>query len=186
MGQGCVHLRTGWTDKNTLNGSSFICISSAHLAICLEFHVKRHAFKNYKASKIVSPSLATCHLTNSVLLILIHFQIMAVAGLDSSKAQKHSPCRSTRSWATPPATPNNRDRTPFYTPLIRVDHAESKEKMNGSLPSLQRSSWYTDDTDISYRTFNQSNLTVPNDFRNKHSDKQRSADSLVEAVSSLG
>ncbi|XP_073448397.1 voltage-dependent L-type calcium channel subunit alpha-1D isoform X6 [Aquarana catesbeiana] len=128
------------------------------------------------------PLTPTFHHRTALPLHLMQQQIMAVAGLDSSKAQKHSPCRSTRSWATPPATPNNRDRTPFYTPLIRVDHAESKEKMNGSLPSLQRSSWYTDDTDISYRTFNQSNLTVPNDFRNKHSDKQRSADSLVEAV----
>nr|DBA18678.1 TPA: hypothetical protein GDO54_016898 [Pyxicephalus adspersus] len=128
------------------------------------------------------PLSPTFHHRTALPLHLMQQQIMAVAGLDSSKAQKHSPCRSTRSWATPPATPNNRDRTPFYTPLIRVDHAESKEQMNGSLPSLQRSSWYTDDTDISYRTFNQSNLTVPNDFRNKHSDKHRSADSLVEAV----
>lgn len=106
---------------------------------------------------------------------------MAVAGLDSSKAHKHSPSRSTRSWATPPATPPNRDRTPYYTPLIQVDRAESTEHMNGSLPSLHRSSWYTDDPDISYRTFTPASLTVPNDFR--HSDKQRSADSLVEAVS---
>lgn len=108
---------------------------------------------------------------------------MAVAGLDSSKAHKHSPSRSTRSWATPPATPPNRDRTPYYTPLIQVDRTESTEHMNGSLPSLHRSSWYTDDPDISYRTFTPANLTVPNDFRHKHSDKQRSADSLVEAVS---
>lgn len=108
---------------------------------------------------------------------------MAVAGLDSSKAHRHSPSRSTRSWATPPATPPNRDRTPYYTPLIQVDRAESTEHMNGSLPSLHRSSWYTDDPDISYRTFTPANLTVPNDFRHKHSDKQRSADSLVEAVS---
>ncbi|XP_068109760.1 voltage-dependent L-type calcium channel subunit alpha-1D isoform X10 [Hyperolius riggenbachi] len=128
------------------------------------------------------PLSPTFHHRAALPLHLMQQQIMAVAGLDSSKAQKHSPCRSTRSWATPPATPNNRDRTPFYTPLIRVDHAESKEQMNGSLPSLQKSSWYTDDTDVSYRTFNQSNLTVPSDFRNKQSDKQRSADSLVEAV----
>ncbi|KAM4720909.1 LOW QUALITY PROTEIN: voltage-dependent L-type calcium channel subunit alpha-1D [Rhinophrynus dorsalis] len=127
----------------------------------------------------LSPSF---HQRTALPLHLMQQQIMAVAGLDSSKAQKHSPCRSTRSWATPPATPNNRDRTPFYTPLIRVDRAESKEQMNGSLPSLQRSSWYTDDSDISYRTFTQSNLAVPIDFRNKLSDKQRSADSLVEAV----
>ncbi|XP_075690009.1 voltage-dependent L-type calcium channel subunit alpha-1D isoform X8 [Rhinoderma darwinii] len=128
------------------------------------------------------PLSPTFHHRTALPLHLMQQQIMAVAGLDSSKAQKHSPCRSTRSWATPPATPNHRDRTPFFTPLIRVDRAESKEQMNGSLPSLQRSSWYTDDTDISYRTFTQSNLTVPNDFRNKQSDKQRSADSLVEAV----
>ncbi|XP_063796884.1 voltage-dependent L-type calcium channel subunit alpha-1D isoform X6 [Pseudophryne corroboree] len=127
------------------------------------------------------PPSPTFHHRAALPLHLMQQQIMAVAGLDSSKAQKNSPCRSTRSWATPPATPN-RDRSSFYTPLIRVDRAESREQMNGSLPSLQRSSWYTDDTDSSYRTFTQSNLTVPSDFRNKHSDKQRSADSLVEAV----
>ncbi|XP_010085477.1 PREDICTED: voltage-dependent L-type calcium channel subunit alpha-1D-like, partial [Pterocles gutturalis] len=122
------------------------------------------------------------HHRTALPLHLMQQQVMAVAGLDSSKAHKHSPSRSTRSWATPPATPPNRDRTPYYTPLIQVDRAESTEHMNGSLPSLHRSSWYTDDPDISYRTFTPASLTVPNDFRHKHSDKQRSADSLVEAV----
>uniref|UniRef100_A0A8B9ZL68 Voltage-dependent L-type calcium channel subunit alpha n=2 Tax=Anas TaxID=8835 RepID=A0A8B9ZL68_ANAPL len=122
------------------------------------------------------------HHRTALPLHLMQQQVMAVAGLDSSKAHKHSPSRSTRSWATPPATPPNRDCTPYYTPLIHVDKAESTEHMNGSLPSLHRSSWYTDDPDISYRTFTPANLTVPNDFRHKHSDKQRSADSLVEAV----
>uniref|UniRef100_A0A6I8SJP7 Voltage-dependent L-type calcium channel subunit alpha n=1 Tax=Xenopus tropicalis TaxID=8364 RepID=A0A6I8SJP7_XENTR len=130
----------------------------------------------------VSPPPPPFHQRTALPLHLMQQQIMAVAGLDSSKAQKHSPCRSTRSWATPPGTPSNRDRTPFYTPLIRVDRAESKEQMNGSLPSLQRSSWYTDDSDVSYRTFAQPGLTVPSDFRSKLGDKQRSADSLVEAV----
>lgn len=109
-------------------------------------------------------------------------QIMAVAGLDSSKAQKYSPSHSTRSWATPPATPPYRDWTPCYTPLIQVDRSESMDQVNGSLPSLHRSSWYTDEPDISYRTFTPASLTVPSSFRNKNSDKQRSADSLVEAV----
>uniref|UniRef100_A0A8C3EPD8 Voltage-dependent L-type calcium channel subunit alpha n=1 Tax=Corvus moneduloides TaxID=1196302 RepID=A0A8C3EPD8_CORMO len=122
------------------------------------------------------------HHRTALPLHLMQQQVMAVAGLDSSKAHKHSPSRSTRSWATPPATPPNRDRSPYYTPLIQVDRADSTEHMNGSLPSLHRSSWYTDDPDISYRTFTPANLTVPNDFRHKHSDKQRSADSLVEAV----
>uniref|UniRef100_A0A8C3RGY1 Voltage-dependent L-type calcium channel subunit alpha n=1 Tax=Cyanoderma ruficeps TaxID=181631 RepID=A0A8C3RGY1_9PASS len=122
------------------------------------------------------------HHRTALPLHLMQQQVMAVAGLDSSKAHKHSPSRSTRSWATPPATPPNRDRSPYYTPLIQVDRADSTEHMNGSLPSLHRSSWYTDDPDISYRTFTPASLTVPNDFRHKHSDKQRSADSLVEAV----
>uniref|UniRef100_A0A8B9FTB2 Voltage-dependent L-type calcium channel subunit alpha n=1 Tax=Amazona collaria TaxID=241587 RepID=A0A8B9FTB2_9PSIT len=122
------------------------------------------------------------HHRTALPLHLMQQQVMAVAGLDPSKAHKHSPSRSTRSWATPPATPPNRDRSPYYTPLIQVDRAESTEHMNGSLPSLHRSSWYTDDPEISYRTFTPANLTVPNDLRHKHSDKQRSADSLVEAV----
>ncbi|XP_029456739.1 voltage-dependent L-type calcium channel subunit alpha-1D isoform X4 [Rhinatrema bivittatum] len=127
------------------------------------------------------PSPSFSHRT-ALPLHLMQQQIMAVAGLDSTKAQKHSPSRSTRSWATPPATPPNRDHTPYYTPLIRVERAESKEQMNGSLPSLHRSSWYTDEPDISYRTFTPASLTVPNHFQHKESEKQRSADSLVEAV----
>ncbi|KAF7249819.1 Voltage-dependent L-type calcium channel subunit alpha-1D [Varanus komodoensis] len=128
------------------------------------------------------PLSPTFHHHTALPLHLMQQQIMAVAGLDATKAHRHSPSRSTRSWATPPATPPNRDRTPYYTPLIQVDRADSTEHMNGSLPSLHRSSWYTDDPDIAYRTFTPANLTVPSDFRHKHSDKQRSADSLVEAV----
>ncbi|KAM9185713.1 voltage-dependent L-type calcium channel subunit alpha-1D isoform 1-T1 [Dugong dugon] len=114
-------------------------------------------------------------------LHLMQQQIMAVAGLDSSKAQ-YSPSHSTRSWATPPATPPYQDWTPCYTPLIQVERSESLDEVNGSLPSLHRSSWYTDEPDIAYRTFTPASLTVPSSLRNKNSDKQRSADSLVEAV----
>ncbi|XP_049496670.1 voltage-dependent L-type calcium channel subunit alpha-1D [Panthera uncia] len=115
-------------------------------------------------------------------LHLMQQQIMAVAGLDSSKAQKYSPSHSTRSWATPPATPPYRDWTPCYAPLIQVERPDALDQVNGSLPSLHRSSWYTDEPGISYRTFTPASLTVPSSFRNKNSDKQRSADSLVEAV----
>lgn len=108
---------------------------------------------------------------------------MAVAGLDSSRAQKYSPSHSTRSWATPPATPPYRDWAPCYTPLIQVEPSEALDQVNGSLPSLHRSSWYTDEPGISYRTFTPASLTVPSSFHSKNSDKQRSADSLVEAVS---
>ncbi|KAM7063610.1 voltage-dependent L-type calcium channel subunit alpha-1D isoform 3-T3 [Molossus nigricans] len=115
-------------------------------------------------------------------LHLMQQQIMAVAGLDSSKAQKYSPSHSARSWATPPATPPYRDWMPCYTPLIQVEQPEALDQVNGSLPSLHRSSWYTDEPGISYRTFTPASLTVPSSFHNKNSDKQRSADSLVEAV----
>uniref|UniRef100_A0A452RG54 Voltage-dependent L-type calcium channel subunit alpha n=1 Tax=Ursus americanus TaxID=9643 RepID=A0A452RG54_URSAM len=129
----------------------------------------------------VPPSPALPHRT-ALPLHLMQQQIMAVAGLDSSKAQKYSPSHSTRSWATPPATPPYRDWTPCYAPLIQVERPDALDQVNGSLPSLHRSSWYTDEPGISYRTFTPASLTVPSSFRNKNSDKQRSADSLVEAV----
>ncbi|KAM8758671.1 voltage-dependent L-type calcium channel subunit alpha-1D isoform 10-T10 [Rhynchonycteris naso] len=129
----------------------------------------------------VPPSPAFPHRT-ALPLHLMQQQIMAVAGLDSSKAQKYSPSHSARSWATPPATPPYRDWTPCYTPLIQVEQPEALDQVNGSLPSLHRSSWYTDEPGISYRTFTPASLTVPSSFHNKNSDKQRSADSLVEAV----
>ncbi|XP_039216843.1 voltage-dependent L-type calcium channel subunit alpha-1D isoform X10 [Crotalus tigris] len=124
------------------------------------------------------PPSPTFHQRTALPLHLMQQQVMAVAGLDATKVHRHSPSHSTRSWATPP----NRDRSLYYTPLIQVDQPDSAEYMNGSLPSLHRSSWYTDDPDIAYRTFTPANLTVPSDFRHKYSDKQRSADSLVEAV----
>nr|XP_019579808.1 PREDICTED: voltage-dependent L-type calcium channel subunit alpha-1D isoform X12 [Rhinolophus sinicus] len=127
------------------------------------------------------PSPAFPHRT-ALPLHLMQQQIMAVAGLDPSKAQKYSPSHSTRSWATPPATPPYQDWTPCYTPLIQVEQSEALDQVNGSLPSLHRSSWYTDEPGISYRTFTPASLTVPSSFHNKNSDKQRSADSLVEAV----
>nr|KAF6334892.1 calcium voltage-gated channel subunit alpha1 D [Pipistrellus kuhlii] len=129
----------------------------------------------------VPPSPTFPHRT-ALPLHLMQQQVMAVAGLDPSRAQKYSPSHSTRSWATPPATPPYRDWAPCYTPLIQVEPSEALDQVNGSLPSLHRSSWYTDEPGISYRTFTPASLTVPSCFHSKNSDKQRSADSLVEAV----
>ncbi|XP_006754737.1 PREDICTED: voltage-dependent L-type calcium channel subunit alpha-1D isoform X1 [Myotis davidii] len=129
----------------------------------------------------IPPSPTFPHRT-ALPLHLMQQQVMAVAGLDSSRAQKYSPSHSTRSWATPPATPPYRDWAPCYTPLIQVEPSEALDQVNGSLPSLHRSSWYTDEPGISYRTFTPASLTVPSSFHSKNSDKQRSADSLVEAV----
>uniref|UniRef100_A0A674BEF8 Voltage-dependent L-type calcium channel subunit alpha n=1 Tax=Salmo trutta TaxID=8032 RepID=A0A674BEF8_SALTR len=61
------------------------------------------------------------HQRTALPLHLMQHQVMAVAGLDSSRAHRLSPTRSTRSWATPPATPASKEQSPYYTPLIRVD-----------------------------------------------------------------
>lgn len=107
---------------------------------------------------------------------------MAVAGLDSSRAHRLSPTRSTRSWATPPATPASKDQSPYYTPLIRVDHLH-REGAGNSHVSVRKSSWYTDDPEFSHRTYSPIHLQVPPEYHNQYHQKRGSATSLVEAVS---
>jgi len=105
-----------------------------------------------------------------------------VAGLDSSRAQHLSPTRSTRSWATPPATPAGKDQSPYYTPMIRVDHPR-RESLANSHVSVRKSSWYTDDPEYSPRTYSPAHLQVPPEYRHQYHQKRGSATSLVEAVS---
>ena len=107
---------------------------------------------------------------------------MAVAGLDSSRAQRLSPTRSTRSWATPPATPGSKDQSPYYTPMIRVDHPRRESLANSHVPD-RKSSWYTDDPEFSLRTYSPAHLQVPPGYRSQYHQKRGSATSLVEAVS---
>uniref|UniRef100_A0A8C0JU00 Calcium voltage-gated channel subunit alpha1 D n=1 Tax=Canis lupus dingo TaxID=286419 RepID=A0A8C0JU00_CANLU len=174
----------GHPDPRALGPPQSACFTTAGV---LHFSAHRRSSFNFEclrrqsSQEEVSLSPTFPHRT-ALPLHLMQQQIMAVAGLDSSKAQKYSPSHSTRSWATPPATPPYRDWTPCYAPLIQVERPEALDQVNGSLPSLHRSSWYTDEPGISYRTFTPASLTVPSSFRNKNSDKQRSADSLVEAV----
>ncbi|KAG9328944.1 hypothetical protein JZ751_009134, partial [Albula glossodonta] len=107
--------------------------------------------------------------------------VMAVAGLDSSRAQRLSPSRSIRSWATPPTTPTSKDHSPYYTPLIQVDRP-SRESRSGSQSSMRKSSWYTDEADYPQRTYSPAHLQVPAEFRTHYHEKRGSAASLVEAV----
>lgn len=109
-------------------------------------------------------------------------QVMAVAGLDSSRAHRLSPTRSTRSWATPPATPASKDQSPYYTPLIRVEHPH-RESAASSQVSVRKSSWYTDDPDFPHRTYSPVHLQVPPEYHSQFHQKRGSATSLVEAVS---
>lgn len=110
------------------------------------------------------------------------FQVMAVAGLDWSRAHRISPTRSTRSWATPPATPSSKDRTPYYTPMIRVDRPH-RDSLEGSYCSVRNSSWYTDDPEYQQSTYSPVHLQIPPEYRNQYHQKRGSANSLVEAVS---
>ncbi|XP_041836462.1 calcium channel, voltage-dependent, L type, alpha 1D subunit, a [Melanotaenia boesemani] len=121
------------------------------------------------------------HQRTALPLHLMQHQVMAVAGLDSSRAHRLSPTRSTRSWATPPATPASKDQSPYYTPLIRVDRPH-RESVVGSQVSVRKSSWYTDDPEFSQRPYSPVHLQVPPEYHNQYHQKRGSATSLVEAV----
>ncbi|XP_069393047.1 calcium channel, voltage-dependent, L type, alpha 1D subunit, a isoform X9 [Paralichthys olivaceus] len=121
------------------------------------------------------------HQRTALPLHLMQHQVMAVAGLDSSRAHRLSPTRSTRSWATPPATPASKDQSPYYTPLIRVDHPH-RESVASSQVSVRKSSWYTDDPDFSQRMYSPVHLQVPPEYHSQYHQKRGSATSLVEAV----
>ncbi|XP_068449929.1 calcium channel, voltage-dependent, L type, alpha 1D subunit, a isoform X10 [Clinocottus analis] len=121
------------------------------------------------------------HQRTALPLHLMQHQVMAVAGLDSSRAHRLSPTRSTRSWATPPATPASKDQSPYYTPLIRVDHPH-RESAASSQVSVRKSSWYTDDPEFSQRMYSPVHLQVPPEYHNQYHQKRGSATSLVEAV----
>lgn len=122
--------------------------------------------------------IKTVHLYWPLYLLV---QVMAVAGLDSSRAQKLSPTQSTRSWASSPPTPASKDRTPYYTPLIRVDRP-LRDSAHSSHSSIRKSSWYTDDPEYQ-RNYSPVHLQVPPEYRNQYHQKRGSATSLVEAVS---
>uniref|UniRef100_A0A3P8UHN2 Voltage-dependent L-type calcium channel subunit alpha n=1 Tax=Cynoglossus semilaevis TaxID=244447 RepID=A0A3P8UHN2_CYNSE len=121
------------------------------------------------------------HQRTALPLHLMQHQVMAVAGLDSSRAHRLSPTRSTRSWATPPATPASKDQSPYYTPLIRVDHPQ-RESAASSQVSVRKSSWYTDDPEFSQKMYSPVHLQVPPEYYNQYYQKRGSATSLVEAV----
>ncbi|MGH0140668.1 UNVERIFIED_CONTAM: hypothetical protein FKN15_037776 [Acipenser sinensis] len=131
------------------------------------------------------PLTPAFHQRTALPLHLMQHQVMAVAGLDSNRAQRLSPTRSTRSWATPPATPISKERPPYYTPLIRVDRPHRRDHVNGSLASLHMSSWYTDDPDYPYKAYTPAHLKIPSEFRHKYHEKRGSAASLVEAVGGI-
>ncbi|XP_074500847.1 voltage-dependent L-type calcium channel subunit alpha-1D isoform X2 [Sebastes fasciatus] len=115
-------------------------------------------------------------------LHLVQQQVMAVAGLDTSRIHRLSPTRSLRSWVTPPASPISRDCSPSYTPLIQVDWRSTGSV--GSLPgAVKRSLWYTDGQDgPPSRSHSPSRLQLPAECCSHFLQKRGSANSVVEAV----
>ncbi|KAI4895074.1 hypothetical protein NFI96_006525 [Prochilodus magdalenae] len=109
-------------------------------------------------------------------LQLMQHQVMAVAGLDSSRL---SPTRSVNSWVTPPATP------PSYTPLIQVDWHGAPPSTCSTPALVRRSSWYTQQgRDKSHKsaTPTHSHLQIPPGYCSQYLQQRGSANSLVEAV----
>ncbi|KAM6977733.1 voltage-dependent L-type calcium channel subunit alpha-1D [Aplochiton taeniatus] len=125
----------------------------------------------------VTPSFRT-----ALPLHLMQQQVMAVAGLDSSRIQHLSPTRSLRSWATPPASPISRHHSPSYTPLIQVDW-RSPGSVSSTPGMTRRSSWYTDALEIPpNQTYSSFTLQLPPEGQRNLLEKRGSANSLVEAV----
>ncbi|XP_076859146.1 voltage-dependent L-type calcium channel subunit alpha-1D isoform X4 [Brachyhypopomus gauderio] len=111
-------------------------------------------------------------------LQLMQHQVMAVAGLDSSRARPSS-TRSIHSWVTPPATP------PPYTPLIQVDWHGATPSASSTPALTRRSSWYTQQgRNWSHRsaTPTPAHLQVPPCNYSQYLQHRGSAHSLVEAV----
>ncbi|XP_011786430.1 PREDICTED: voltage-dependent L-type calcium channel subunit alpha-1C isoform X14 [Colobus angolensis palliatus] len=74
-------------------------------------------------------------------LHLVHHQALAVAGLSPLLQRSHSPASFPRPFATPPATPGSRGWPPQPIPTLRLEGAESTEKLNSSFPSIHCGSW---------------------------------------------
>ncbi|XP_014725400.1 PREDICTED: voltage-dependent L-type calcium channel subunit alpha-1C [Sturnus vulgaris] len=114
-------------------------------------------------------------------LHLVHHQALAVAGLSPLLQRSHSPTTFSRLCATPPATPCNRGWPQQTIPTLRLDGAESSEKLNSSLPSVHCGSRYPE-SGGSPRRARPVSLTVPSPTAGSSRQLHGSASSLVEAV----
>uniref|UniRef100_A0A672VD67 Voltage-dependent L-type calcium channel subunit alpha n=1 Tax=Strigops habroptila TaxID=2489341 RepID=A0A672VD67_STRHB len=119
----------------------------------------------------------------SLVLFLLCPQALAVAGLSPLLQRSHSPTMFSRLCATPPATPCNRGWPQQTIPTLRLDGAESSEKLNSSFPSVHCGSRYPDNTGCSSpRRARPVSLTVPSQTGGSSRQFHGSAGSLVEAV----
>ncbi|XP_054552548.1 voltage-dependent L-type calcium channel subunit alpha-1C isoform X4 [Talpa occidentalis] len=120
-------------------------------------------------------------------LHLVHHQALAVAGLSPLLQRSHSPTTFPRPCATPPATPGNRGWPPKPIPTLRLEGAESSEKLNSSFPSIHCGSWAGEPTPCgggssAIRRTRPVSLSVPSQAGAPGRQFHGSASSLVEAV----
>ncbi|XP_051011161.1 voltage-dependent L-type calcium channel subunit alpha-1C isoform X28 [Acomys russatus] len=120
-------------------------------------------------------------------LHLVHHQALAVAGLSPLLQRSHSPTTFPRPCPTPPVTPGSRGRPLQPIPTLRLEGAESSEKLNSSFPSIHCSSWSEETTACSggssmARRARPVSLTVPSQAGAPGRQFHGSASSLVEAV----
>lgn len=113
----------------------------------------------------------------------LSLQALAVAGLSPLLQRSHSPTTFSRLCATPPATPCSRGWPQQPIPTLRLEGAESSEKLNSSFPSVHCSSRFPDSSDCgSPRRARPVSLTVPSQTAGSSRQFHGSASSLVEAV----
>uniref|UniRef100_A0A8C8BPC7 Voltage-dependent L-type calcium channel subunit alpha n=1 Tax=Otus sunia TaxID=257818 RepID=A0A8C8BPC7_9STRI len=141
----------------------------------------------YSLSRVVSPepSCASPAAKSklSLVLFLLCPQALAVAGLSPLLQRSHSPTMFSRLCATPPATPCSRGWPQQTIPTLRLDRAESSEKLNSSFPSVHCGSRYPDNTGCSSpRRARPVSLTIPSQTGGSSRQFHGSAGSLVEAV----
>uniref|UniRef100_A0A8C9AAZ8 Voltage-dependent L-type calcium channel subunit alpha n=1 Tax=Prolemur simus TaxID=1328070 RepID=A0A8C9AAZ8_PROSS len=120
-------------------------------------------------------------------LHLVHHQALAVAGLSPLLQRSHSPTSVPRPFATPPATPGSRGWPPKPIPTLRLEGAESSEKLNSSFPSIPCGSWAegaapSGGGSSAARRARPVSLTVPSPAGAPGRQFHGSASSLVEAV----
>ncbi|XP_052339038.1 voltage-dependent L-type calcium channel subunit alpha-1D-like isoform X6 [Oncorhynchus keta] len=141
-----------------------------------------HCLRKQSSQGDDTPLTPSVPLRTALPLHLLQQQVMAVAGLDSSRVQRLSPSRSLRSWATPPVSPSSRDHSHYYTPLIQVDW-RGLSSVSSTPGSVRRSTWYTDVQEAPLsRTYSPLQLQIPPEYRRQYHQNRGSANSLVEAV----
>ncbi|XP_066490693.1 voltage-dependent L-type calcium channel subunit alpha-1C isoform X16 [Tiliqua scincoides] len=151
--------------------SGFLC--SAPRSRRASFHLECLKRQKNQSAEMSQKTVLPLH--------LVHHQALTAGGLSPILQRSHSPIRSTRSCATPPATRCTQGWPEQQT--LWLDGAESNEKLNSSFPSIHCSSLYSDGTSSgSTRKARPVSLTVPSQTRECGRQFHGSASSLIEAV----